>query len=57
MLLEQIQNKINQFKGFDKGTKSTIDTDYGLDRGNIQLSGMIGLFSESKISGFNFWWI
>jgi hypothetical protein len=32
LLPEQIHNKISRFKGFDLGTKSTINTDSGLAR-------------------------
>ena len=49
MLPVQIHNKINQFNRFDLGTKSTIGTFCGLDRGNIQWPGDLDLFSESII--------
>jgi hypothetical protein len=39
---------------FDAGTQSTIGALCGLARGNLQLMGVIGLFSESKISRSNF---
>ncbi len=38
----------------DSGTQSTIGALCGLARGNLQLMGVIGLFSESKISRSNF---
>ena len=39
---------------FDLGTKSKISPLCGLARGNPQWSGVLGLFSKFKISGFNF---
>ena len=53
-LTEQIHNEIKRFNRFDSGTQYKLAAECGLGRGNIQLSGMVGLSSESKISGWNF---
>ena len=44
---EQIYNKFSRFKGFDTGTKPTIDTDCGFARGNPQWPEILDLFSKS----------
>jgi hypothetical protein len=51
---KQIHHKISCFKGFDSGTKSKLCSLCGLVRGNLQLQGIVDLFSESKISQSNF---
>ena len=54
MLIEQIHNKISQFNGFDSGTQYKIGNICGLDRRNLPYPGILDLFSEPKISWFNF---
>jgi len=49
-LAEQINNGISKLSGFDVGTKCTLDTECVLVMGNIQLSGMVGLFRKNKKS-------
>jgi hypothetical protein len=44
---KQIHNRIKLLAGFDLGTLSTIGTTCGLDRTNIQLQRIMGLFSKS----------
>jgi hypothetical protein len=56
-LAEQIYNRIRIIAGFDLGTKCKITAECGLDRGNIQSPGIVGLFSEPKHHGSIFWWI
>jgi hypothetical protein len=48
VLPEQIHNKINQFKGFDSGTKCKLSTECGLARGNPQWPAVLDLFSKSS---------
>ncbi len=54
MLPGQIQNKINQFKRFDLGTKSTLSSKCRLDMGNIQFLGILDLSIKPKMLRFNF---
>jgi len=54
VLYEQIHYKNNKLEGFDSGTQYTLSPECGLARGNPQLPGILDLFSESKISSFNF---
>jgi hypothetical protein len=53
-LTKQIHNKINQFKGFDSGTKSIIGMFCRLARGNPQWPGVLDWFRKPKISWFKF---
>jgi hypothetical protein len=51
---KKIHNRIRILAGFDLGTQCTLATECGLGRRNIQFPGILGLFSEPKISWFNF---
>jgi hypothetical protein len=44
-LPEQIYNNINQFKGFDSGTKSSLSPECGLARGNPEWLRVLDLSS------------
>ena len=51
---KSIKNKELRYRhDMRPGTKPTMDTNCRLARGNLQLSGMIGLFSKFKISWFH----
>ena len=53
-LPKQIYNSIRILAWFDWGTQSKIGPLCGLVRGNLQFPSILGLFSEPKISWFDF---